>query len=83
MMKRVFDAFYVIFNSKSCDKTKKNSLFLFFYYNRPNQQKLNALFNNDSPKELKNLAKFDKVIVSKFKSEIESKYLKQLYFISG
>ena len=63
----ICDEFHVIFECKFFDETRK-TLLKKFYYNRPNTLKMSILFNTDSPKELKNLGKFAKIILSQFKT---------------
>ena len=61
------DEFHVIFKCKFFDETRK--IFLKkFYYTRPNTQKMHTLFNSNSPKEIRNVAKFAKVILKNFKT---------------
>ena len=59
------DEFHVLFVCKFFEE-KRKLLLKKFFIKRPNTYKMNILFNSESPKEIKNLGKFCKVILSNF-----------------
>ena len=61
----ICDEFHVLFNCKFFEE-KRKIFFKKFYYIRPNTDKMSLLLNSTSPKELKNLGKFAKTILSHF-----------------
>ena len=61
----ICDEFHVLFNCKYFEEKRKQFMKK-FYYTRPNTDKMNLLFNSNSPKELQNLGKFSRTILSKF-----------------
>ena len=61
----ICDEYHVLFVCNFFEE-KRKILLKKFYYNRPNTQKMNILLNSNSPKELKNLGKFAKEILSNF-----------------
>ena len=61
------DEFHVLFKCKFFEE-KRKILIKKFYFTRPNTQKMHILFNSNSPKEIKNLGKFAKFILSNFEN---------------
>ena len=61
----ICDEFHVLFVCKFFEE-KRKILLKKFYYTRPNTQKMSILLNSNSPKEIKNLGKFAKEILSNF-----------------
>ena len=59
------DEYHVLFICKHFEE-KRKILLKKYFYNRPNTFKMNSLFNTTNIKQLKNLAKFSRVIMSEF-----------------